>query len=69
MQIPYANIIVFKASGQSIVNRQTINHGQSNLVKAALNLWVKLALTFNTIFLGSPRVSTRSRNLIHLPCL
>jgi len=57
MQIPYAKMIGFKASGQS------------NLVKATLNLWAKLALTSNTIILGSPRVSTRSRSLIHLPCL
>jgi len=64
-----ANIIGFKASGQSIVNRQTINHGQSNLVKAALNLWAKLTLASNTILLGSQRVSTGSRSLMHLSCL
>jgi len=34
--IGYANIIGFKASGQSILNRQTINHDQSNLVKGRI---------------------------------
>jgi len=46
------------------ISKSSHSYAQSNLAKAASNLWGKMGLPSNTMFLGSPRVSTPSRTSI-----